>query len=222
MASPDSPVLQQLHRLDRSSPNFYNQLYDLLRGDEYARCMPNLQGDDVIWVVDYLDKVRHRTAHPHSPLKSSQVLGDLDPSSTASRECLRELRNICGIKATLPKSYTLSSGRLNIDPEPFIQGGFGDVYRGTLDGLKVCVKRMRVYPQGDGPRKAAEVRFQRPRFPCPPSLMKSTVLLPRGRNVEKVNPPKCVTPPGCHYHPLPACRGMDARWTPTGIHRKTP
>ena len=32
------------------------------------------------------------------------------------------------------------------------------MYGGTLDGLKVCIKRVRVYTQ-DGPQKAARVRF---------------------------------------------------------------
>ena len=32
------------------------------------------------------------------------------------------------------------------------------MYEGTLDGLKVCVKRVRVYTK-DGPRKAARVHF---------------------------------------------------------------
>ena len=71
MAPPNSPVLQQLHRLDKFSPGFYNQLYNLLGGDEYVQCMQNIQGDDVIWVVEYLDKVRRRTALPRSPLKPS-------------------------------------------------------------------------------------------------------------------------------------------------------
>ena len=30
--------------------------------------MSNLQGDDLMWLVDYLDKVCRRVALPHSPL----------------------------------------------------------------------------------------------------------------------------------------------------------
>ena len=38
---------------------------------------------------------------------------------------------------------------LTVDSEPFTSGGFGDVYHGTLKGLPVCVKRLRVTTPGD-------------------------------------------------------------------------
>jgi len=69
MSSPSPQVLQELHRLDKSSPDFHDQLCNVLYGQEYVRCVPNLQGDDLVWLVDYLDKVR-RVALPHSPPKS--------------------------------------------------------------------------------------------------------------------------------------------------------
>ena len=37
------------------------------------------------------------------------------------------------------------------------------MYEGTLDGSKVCIKRLRVYTKG-GPRKATRVRYRRLRF----------------------------------------------------------
>ena len=67
MSSP--PTLQQLDHLDRSSPDFHDQLSNVLYGEEYQRCAPNLQGDGLVWLVDYLDKVRRHIAHLHSPLK---------------------------------------------------------------------------------------------------------------------------------------------------------
>jgi hypothetical protein len=39
------------------------------------------------------------------------------------------------------------------------------VYQGTLNGSKVCVKRMRVYTEDDL-KKAAEVRCWRRYLPC--------------------------------------------------------
>jgi serine/threonine protein kinase len=60
---------------------------------------------------------------------------------------------------------------LNIDTFPFASGGFGDVYRGTLDGSNVCVKRVRVYIK-DGPEKVAKVRCQSIRSPYLPFLKK--------------------------------------------------
>jgi hypothetical protein len=71
---------------------------------------------------------------------------------------MRELRTICGAGRILPTSCTLSSNLLNIGPNPFIAGGYGDVYKGTLNGSKVCIKRMRVYT-GDDPQRAAKVRY---------------------------------------------------------------
>ena len=56
--------LQQLHHLDVSSPGFHDQLNDTLYGEEYQQCAPNLQGNDLIWLVDYLDKVPRRISLP--------------------------------------------------------------------------------------------------------------------------------------------------------------
>lgn len=158
MSSPSSPTLQQLHRLDKPSPDFHDQLCNILYGEEYVQCVPNLQNDDAVWLIDYLDTVRCHVALSHSLLNQTQVLDDLDPPSPGFRKCLRALKTICGTRAILPSSYTTSSHRLNIGPEPFASGGYGDVYKGTLDGRRVCIKRVRVYIQ-DGPRKAARVRF---------------------------------------------------------------
>jgi hypothetical protein len=49
--------LQQLHDLDRASPQFHEQLSSFLRGEEYQNAVPNLQGEDLAWLVEYLDSV---------------------------------------------------------------------------------------------------------------------------------------------------------------------
>ncbi|KAF9644326.1 kinase-like protein, partial [Thelephora ganbajun] len=71
----------------------------------------------------------------------------------------RELRSICGTREILPTSYTISPHLLNISRDPFAQGGFGDVYQGTLDGSEVCIKRVRVYTQ-DGPQKVTKTFYR--------------------------------------------------------------
>ena len=38
---------------------------------------------------------------------------------------------------------------LTVDFEPFASGGFADVYRGSFNGLPVCVKRLRVATPDD-------------------------------------------------------------------------
>ena len=69
MTSTNPPALQKLRHLDRSSPEFHNQLSNALYGKEYQRCAQNLQHDDMAWLVDYLDKVYRPVVIPHSPLK---------------------------------------------------------------------------------------------------------------------------------------------------------
>ena len=64
MPPPDSLVLQQLDRLDGSSPEFRDQLCNILYGKEYVQCTRDLQDDDLMWLVDYLDRVCRHVALP--------------------------------------------------------------------------------------------------------------------------------------------------------------
>ena len=50
---------------------------------------------------------------------------------------------------TLPTSYTIPSHLLTVDSHPFASGGFGEVYRGTLNDSLVCVKRFRAATEED-------------------------------------------------------------------------
>lgn len=61
-------LLQELHDLDRTSPQFHRQLIDFLRRDEYQKIVPNLQSDYLVWLVEYLDSVGLQTIFPHSAL----------------------------------------------------------------------------------------------------------------------------------------------------------
>lgn len=63
------PALKKLRDLDRSLTGFQDQLSNILYGEEYVRCVANLQGDDLRWLVDFLDGVRHYAFHPHCPLQ---------------------------------------------------------------------------------------------------------------------------------------------------------
>ena len=60
MASLD--LMQQLRPLDMSSPGFRDQLSNILYGEEYKRRVGDLQSDDLVSLVDYLDKARYRLA----------------------------------------------------------------------------------------------------------------------------------------------------------------
>ena len=76
--------------LDRSLPQFANRLNDVLHGQEYARCMQNFQEDDLVWFVDYLDKVRHHVTISRWTLKLAgrlstvSILWDLLPESVCA------------------------------------------------------------------------------------------------------------------------------------------
>lgn len=71
MSSPSSPVLQQFHRLDRSRPDFQDQLPNILYGHEYIQCEGSLGRDDLIWFVNYLDEVSRLVASSRTLLKST-------------------------------------------------------------------------------------------------------------------------------------------------------
>ena len=94
MSSSNPTALQQPRRLDRSSPNFYNQLSNVLFGEEYGGSVPNLQGNDLVSLVDYLDKVCRPISLLRPQLKRVRALDILDFVSQAFQKCLRELGNI--------------------------------------------------------------------------------------------------------------------------------
>lgn len=69
MSSPAPPALRQLRHLDRSSSEFHAQVYNILLEEEYQKCVLNLQGNDLVWLIDFLDKVRGHVAFLRSRLK---------------------------------------------------------------------------------------------------------------------------------------------------------
>ena len=71
--SGNSPFLQQLRRLKPSSPDFHVQLNGVFCEQEYARCVLNLQGDDLAWLVGYLDKARRHVSIPYSLSAKTRV-----------------------------------------------------------------------------------------------------------------------------------------------------
>ena len=148
---------EQLYRLDRSSSRFHDQVSNVLYGGEYKKTVPNLQDEDLVRFIDYLDEVRRRIPLFYSPLNLPEALDTLDPPSSAFRKCLRELRHICGSRTILPTSHTLSSSLLITSSHPVASGSCGDVYEGTLNGSKICAKRVRAYVK-DSPGKATRVR----------------------------------------------------------------
>ena len=65
---PPSNPLKTLRNLDGTSPDFHNQLVDLIRGSEYRDAIPNLEGEGLAWLVDYLENVSLHNVSPHPAL----------------------------------------------------------------------------------------------------------------------------------------------------------
>lgn len=76
---------------------------------------------------------------------------DSDAAGPAFRKCLRELGRVCGARNRLPQSYILESSLSIPNKYPVASGGSGDVYEGSLNGSKVCVKRLRIYAGDESP-----------------------------------------------------------------------
>ena len=72
---------------------------------------------------------------------------------------------MCAARAILPKSCTLPVETPDVDAFdlPFSMGGYGEAYKGTLDGSIICVKRLRVNLQVD-PQVVPTVCFLRTHF----------------------------------------------------------
>jgi hypothetical protein len=61
-------LFQQLRDLDRTSPQFHEQVADFFRGNEYRGVFPKLQNEDLAWLAEYLDSVGLRTVSLHDKL----------------------------------------------------------------------------------------------------------------------------------------------------------
>jgi len=61
-------ALQQLGHLDRSSSKFHDQLSNVLNGEVYQKSVANLDGNELVLLVDYLDEVCCSISLPHSLL----------------------------------------------------------------------------------------------------------------------------------------------------------
>ena len=128
---------------------------------------------------------------------------------------------MCGNRTILPTSCTLPVDGLNVDDNPFAQGGFGDVYNGILNGSTVCVKRLQVATQGRL-EAATKVGFLVPSCLCLSSRRLPLDVLPRGRYLEALETPKHTTTPGCHHFSASTYFRLDAWWKSVKLHQREP
>jgi len=152
-----SQVLESLYSLGVSSPATPELLHNLFQYDAY---LLNLQGSELTRLLDFLDEVR--ALPPVVRLVTKQTLQVIDAIPTAddiSRQCLRKLQVLCEHHMILPSSYIISGTLARIDDPP-TSSGFADVWKGTHRGREVCIKRLRVHPDGDRILKKVRVRPQ--------------------------------------------------------------
>jgi len=141
-----SQVLQHLYSLDISSPNLSRYLYCLIQRDEEEQYLSNLQGLELGRLVDFLDEVRT----PPSAVRPVterilQALGAIPTTDDVFRQCLHKLHTICGHHMTLPSSHNVSGDLARVGDYPIsTDGGTADVWEGTHNGRKVCIKCPRV------------------------------------------------------------------------------
>ena len=200
------PTLQKLSDCDSSPSKFEDKLQNFLYGSEYMKCRTDLQDDDLVWLVDSLDKVRFCIIHSCSLPQPAQALDRLSPFSAASRNCLRQLGRICKNRGVVPTSCTVSASTLILDEGPLTYDAFGDVYCGTLDGVKVRAMCLRGPSRDTGSK---QVRFF---HHCPlsqPSSKNPADPLQRRYNVETLEAPEHCTLVGCHHHALSVDLALD-------------
>ena len=148
---PTPKILKHLYSLDNSSPDFSRYLYCLIKTDKEEEYLSGLQGSELTRLVDFLDKVRSLLPASSWPTKrSSQVLDVAPISEDIRRQCLHKLQAICGLRATLPSSYTISGDLAKDGDDPVSSGGFSDIWEGTYNGTNVCIKHLKVTKKNRG------------------------------------------------------------------------
>jgi hypothetical protein len=60
---------------------------------------------------------------------------------------VKALLALSKISGLYPESLILKG--IEMAPHPIVRGGFGDVYKGELDGQKVAVKMLKIYQTSD-------------------------------------------------------------------------
>ena len=146
---PSHRILRRINSLDRVSSNFLVQLIKCLSGDGYDYPVTfvfefgNVDDRDKIWLIWYLDKVRGCVSSYLLSTELLQVLGDLEYDEPGYRICQMQLQAICRLCGRLPPSCTLSVSSLVPAADPTPIGPYEIICEGTLNGLKVCAKKLK-------------------------------------------------------------------------------
>ena len=141
-----SQILQRLYSLNTSSPRFCRNLHNLIRQSEGEdHHLLDLQGSDLIRLVDFLDRV---CIPPSAPLQlteqAPQALAIIPPADDVSRLCLHKLQAICSHHKIVPSSYIISGDIAKVGTYPVASTDLSDVWEATFNGTKVCIKQPKI------------------------------------------------------------------------------
>jgi len=229
MSTPNHPALRRIHRLDRSSARFHDQLSSILYGKEYQQCLYGgdhdnqqrvliLQGDDLKWIVGYLDEARTTLPFPvldSLPHRLSIVSSPpVQPSGSIYVNSEAYAAQV---------GYSHRHTRFRLPFSRFVPNRLPQV------ALVTCTRRPSTV-QRFASNVCGCILIIRKRLlkcllmplppPCSPPLTRLAVLLSRGRHVETVDAPKHCTTAGCHYRPPPAHFTLDDWWGPAKVYQK--
>ncbi|KAF9780033.1 kinase-like domain-containing protein [Thelephora terrestris] len=130
VANSSTHSLLNIRWMDATSDECLSELRSLLRCQTKITAARNLQGNEALTFVDFLDQVLARSS--------------LDDKF--QQRCLLLLSKICKARGILPTSYFLREEIHN--GQIHYCGGFADVIKGEYSGSPVAIKRLRV-GQGD-------------------------------------------------------------------------
>ena len=134
---------------------------------------------------------------------------ELPRNSIAFERTHRKLQRICTSPVLLPLSHILLAGALHLKERPFACGGFADVYEGTYDGSRVCIRKLRIISASDsGPATKGDTRRYHCRYTS--VLMILTDALQGSIAVETTETSQYCPICGCNHPTLPNRVGMDA------------
>ena len=139
---PLSKILQEIDRLDKSSPQFPDLLTKILSWKVQHKGGTWWFGEkDITWLIEYLDNVSACVALCPLTVELVQVLDTLDPTNPAYLVCLRELWDICFLWRKLPSSCILDVSDLAPVARPGVderasEGDFSGLLNGSMVHLK--------------------------------------------------------------------------------------
>ena len=136
-----SQILQHLYSLGTSSPHLSRYLDHLIKSDGEDHYLLNLEGSDLIRLVDFLDKVRvPPSASVQLTEQASQALTIVPVTDDVSRLCLHKLQAICSHRGILPSSHIIVGGLTKLGDYAVASGACGEVWEGVYNNTKVCIK----------------------------------------------------------------------------------